>query len=110
MTASASKPRTSPAILLDTFSGSNDSIRPIPLRPLISPSQKEATSLPNGVTAPIPVTTTRRSPSRISLTSCGRLIARDDDAERRLHGDLAVHRCDCPHAAEHAAQLLDFDL
>ena len=41
----------------------------MPLRPLMSPSQKAGTSLPTGVRAPMPVTTTRRSPSRIGLSS-----------------------------------------
>ena len=51
----------------------------MPLRPLTRPSQKAGTSLPIGVSAPMPVTTTRRSPSRIGLFSAHALVARDDD-------------------------------
>ena len=37
---------------------------PIPFRPLMKPSQVSATVIPSGVTAPRPVTTTRRHPVR----------------------------------------------
>ena len=42
--------------------GSASVIGPIPERPAVSPSQKAATVSPSGVTAPMPVTTTRLRP------------------------------------------------
>src|SRR5688572_29380298 len=110
MIVSASKPLISPATLLAVLTGSKVVIGPIPLRPLTSPSQKAATSLPTGVMAPIPVTTTRRSPSRISRPSSHLLVARDDDAQGCFDGHLSVDAGHAPHPAEHAAQLLDADL
>jgi hypothetical protein len=59
-TFDASKSRTSPATRLAMRDGSNDSIVRTPDLPAMSADQKVATSLPSGVTAPIPVTTTRR--------------------------------------------------
>ncbi len=56
----ASKSTTSPAIRESTREGSKAVIVRIPERPAVSPSQVVATSLPSAVTAPIPVTTTRR--------------------------------------------------
>src|SRR3990170_6435810 len=107
MIVSASKPLISPATLLAVLTGSKMVIGPIPLRPLTRPSQNAATSLPMGVMAPIPVTTTRRSPSRISRPSAHLLVARDDDAQGGLDGDLSIDTGHPAHAAEHAAQLLD---
>src|ERR687896_1780734 len=110
MTVSASKFLISPATLAGVLTGSNSVIRVMPLRPLTSESQNAATSLPTGVNAPIPVTTTRRSPSRIGQPSTELLVARDDDAQRRLDGDLALDARDAADAAEHAAQLLHVHL
>src|SRR5437870_9731149 len=123
ITASASKSRTSPPILASTREGSKEVIRRIPLRPAFMQSQVVRASLPSGVTAPIPVTTTRRSPrsaklrgaegSAIGLAARGcrsagdRLVARDDERERGLDSHLPV---DAGHGAclsEEAAQLLD---
>src|SRR5919108_517447 len=109
ITSSASNSRISPATLLATRDGSKPSMRRMPLRPLTIPSQNDSTSLPSGVSAPRPVTTTRRSPSRTGRASADRLVARDDDAQRRLGGDLAAHARGAAHATEHAAQLLDRD-
>src|SRR5688572_14529966 len=107
MIVSASKPLISPATLLAVLTGSKVVIGPIPLRPLTRPSQKAATSFPMGVMAPMPVTTTRRSPSRISWPSSHLLVARDDDAQGRFDGHLSVDAGHAAHATEHAAQLLD---
>src|SRR5687768_16588612 len=110
MIVSASKPLISPATLLAVLTGSKIVIGPIPLRPLTRPSQKAATSLPMGVIAPMPVTTTRRSPSRIRWPSSHLLVARDDDAQGRFDGHLALNAGHAAHATEHAAQLLDCHL
>src|SRR5918992_5059973 len=111
MTVSASKFLISPATWLATLDGSKLAMRAMPLRPLTSPSQKSATVLPTGVRAPMPVTTTRRSPSRIGRPSTQAiglgLVARDDDRQGRLGGDLAVHGRHAAGPPEHAAQLLD---
>src|SRR5687768_17266190 len=108
MTASASKPRTSPATLLSTRLGSKDAMWSMPLRPATRPSQNAGTSLPSGVMAPMPLTTTRRS--AIGQSRAHRLVAGDDDRQRPLHGHFAVHAGHRAHAAEHAAQFFDLDL
>src|SRR5205823_1794148 len=126
ITASASKSRTSPPILASTREGSNRVMRRMPLRPAFMHSQVVRASLPSGVTAPIPVTTTLRSPrsrklrgaveSAICVAACrcratgDRLVARDDERERRLHGHLAVNAGHGACLAKQAAQLLDRDL
>src|SRR6185503_1434046 len=69
--------------------------------------QKLGTSLPTGVSSPMPVTTTRRSPSRIGHPSGNLLVTRNDDAQDRLDGGLAIDAGDRPDPAEHPAQLLD---
>src|SRR6266566_7440447 len=123
ITASASKSRTSPPILASTREGSKEVIRRIPLRPAFMQSQVVRASLPSGVTAPMPVTTTRRSPRSVTLRgaeesaiglsarSCrptgDRLVARDDERERGLDGHLAVDACHRARLSEEAAQLLD---
>src|SRR5688572_31474982 len=85
-------------------------MRLIPLRPLTRPSQNSGTLLPIGVRAPMPVTTTRRYPSRIGLSTAHLLVARDDDAQRRLDGNLPIDAGGPTDPAEHAAQLLDLHL
>src|SRR5919108_5296577 len=111
MTVSASKPLISPATWLATRDGSKEAIRVIPLRPLTSPSQKSATLLPTGVRAPMPVTTTRRSPSRIGGSLAGAvrsgLVARDDDRQGGFGRNLAIHARHAASPPEHPAQLLD---
>ncbi len=57
--ADGSNPSTSPATLTDRSSDGNWVIRRTPFRPEVIPSQKSSTPVPIGVTAPIPVTTTR---------------------------------------------------
>ena len=63
-TAAASKPFTSDAIRTGNPVASNDSMNPTPLRPATAPSQVVRASRPSGVTAPRPVTTTRRMCAR----------------------------------------------
>ena len=60
MTVVGSKPLTSAAIRTGKPSVSNAPMKSTPLRPLRAASQDEGTSFPIGVTAPSPVTTTRR--------------------------------------------------
>jgi hypothetical protein len=67
ITSSGWKSRTSPAILASSRDGSNEAMQSIPLRPAMSDAQVVGTSLPSGVMAPMPVTTTRRSPRSIEL-------------------------------------------
>ena len=62
MTRLASKSLISPAIRLVRRSGSNAAMCRTPDLPATSRSQNVGTSLPSGVTAPMPVTTTRRRP------------------------------------------------
>src|SRR5207249_8083522 len=54
-----SKSLTRPAICTLYVSGSNVVMRPTPLLPATNDCHVESTSLPTGVTAPIPVTATR---------------------------------------------------
>src|SRR5439155_14107719 len=122
--ASASKSRTSPPILASTREGSKSVIRRIPLRPAFMHSQVVRTSLPSGVTAPMPVTTPRRSPRSAGLRGAARsaiglavgrarrpsgdgLIPGDDERERGLDRHLAVDAGDAASLPEQAAQLLD---
>jgi hypothetical protein len=58
--AVGSNPRTSPAIFAVHKVASKRVIGPIPERPAFNPSQVAAALFPKGVTAPRPVTTTRR--------------------------------------------------
>src|SRR5439155_23850482 len=62
MTALGSKSTTSAAIRESTRSGLNEAIVRTPDRPAIKPAQVDSTSGPSAVTAPMPVTTTRRMP------------------------------------------------
>src|SRR5207247_11179212 len=62
MTALGSKSTTSAAIREPTRSGLNDAIVRTPDRPATRPAQVDSTSGPSAVTAPMPVTTTRRMP------------------------------------------------
>ena len=57
--ATASKPRTSPAMREAWWPASNWLIEAMPDRPSTKPAQDVATSSPSGLTAPMPVTTTR---------------------------------------------------
>src|SRR5205823_10198821 len=124
ITASASKSRTSPPILASTREGSKSVMRRIPLRPAFMHSQVVRASLPSGVTAPMPVTTTRRSPrsaalrggersaigqaaGRASRPSGDGLIPGDDERERGLDRHLAVDAANGASLPEQAAQLLD---
>jgi hypothetical protein len=54
-----SKPSTSPATLTARSSVGNCVIPRTPLRPEVIPAQKSSTPIPTGVTAPMPVITTR---------------------------------------------------
>src|SRR5439155_19359711 len=111
ITASASKSRTSPPILASTREGSKSVMRLMPLRPAFMHSQVVRTSLPSGVTAPMPVTTTRRSPAlAIGQSTANRLIAGDDERERGLDRRLPVDGRNRARLPEEAAQLLDGDL
>src|SRR6266550_587453 len=116
ITASASKSRTSPPIFASTREGSKSVMRRIPLRPAFIHSQVVRASLPSGVTAPMPVTTTRRSPRSAKLRGADRsaiapsgdgLIPGDDERERRLHRHFAVDAGDGASLTKEAAQLLD---
>ena len=60
-TASASKPLSSAANVVAKADGSKCVIGAAPLRPAIMASQNSGTVAPMGVSAPSPVTTTRRS-------------------------------------------------
>src|SRR6058998_2901509 len=57
--ADGSNPSTSPATLTGRSSVGNCVIRRTPFRPEVIPFQKSSTPVPTGVTAPMPVTTTR---------------------------------------------------
>ena len=59
--AEGSNPRTSPAICAGQSVASKRVIGPIPERPATNPDHVSAADKPTGVTAPNPVTTTRRS-------------------------------------------------
>jgi hypothetical protein len=59
MYAVGSNPLTSAAIRTGSSLGSNAVIGPTPDRPAASPSHEAQAVSPSGVTAPIPVTTTR---------------------------------------------------
>src|SRR5260221_10010285 len=97
----ASKSGTSPAICESSRDGSNASMVRIPERPATRPAQVDATSGPSAVTAPIPVTTTRRvigllagrtvdSPDQLPGADRGRAIDVAGQAARRNrvgHGD-----------------------
>src|SRR5690606_39856461 len=71
-----SKSRTSPAMRVVKPVVSKCVIGPMPERPLMTPSQLLARSLPSGETRPRPVTTTRR------LKEAGRLDMDDSACER----------------------------
>src|SRR5512139_3336809 len=62
MYAARSKSFTSPAMRHPSPDASKRVMGPMPERPASSASQDDATSLPTGLTAPSPVTTTRRRP------------------------------------------------
>src|SRR4051812_31414999 len=69
ITAEASKSRTSAAIFESTRDGSKHWIVRTPDRPASSPSHVDTTSWPSAETAPMPVTTTRRVPFRLTRAS-----------------------------------------
>jgi hypothetical protein len=65
------------------FEASQSVIGPIPLRASRIPCQSAGTSSPSGLTAPIPVTTTRRDIG-LHLLDCWSVEEQDDALETRL--------------------------
>src|SRR5690606_5470096 len=98
MKSVGSKSRTSAPIWVGKGDGSKRWIRRTAERPLTSPSHRASTPTPKGVTAPMPVMTTRCLPSGLRSTSILRdplpdvlhRVADGDDALRVLVGDLHV--------------------
>src|SRR5512140_1993649 len=85
MYAERSKFRTSPAMRQPSPEASKWVIGPMPERPASRASQDDGTSLPTGLTAPRPVTTTRRRPVMLRLRPSGLLQVGVDVVDRLLN-------------------------
>ncbi len=88
ISSSARKPFTSAAMRTGKPLASNPAIGAPPLRPASSASHVVATSLPTGVTRPMPVIATRLRPRGSALMATA-VRALRDDVEARGRGDLA---------------------
>src|SRR4051812_21761243 len=86
-----SKPLTVPAICTGKVEASKVSIFVTPLRPAFSACQVSSALLPTGVTAPIPVTATRRSMSGIRLREHALQALGVLERRKRLRVDQRAH-------------------
>src|SRR4051812_33171473 len=92
-----SKPLTVPAICTGNVEASKVSILVTPLRPAFSACQVSSALLPTGVTAPIPVTATRRSMSGLRLREYALQALGVLERRKRLRVDQPAHPVFVPH-------------
>src|SRR3954471_9946580 len=84
-TCAGSNPFTSPAIRTGSPSVSKVEIQPIPLSPASAARQLDGTSSPSGVTAPMPVTATRRTREHYRRVFAGEIRALAGQTGEELH-------------------------